>query len=73
MIKYLTIFLVNFLDRYIHQKKLKKIFSYLKTDIKIVLDVGCHEGEYSALFKESFKDCFIHAFEPNYSLKKKNT
>lgn len=71
MIKYLTIFLVNFLDRYIHQRKLLNFFLEIKENIKVVLDIGCHEGEYSTLFKKAFEECEIHAFEPNYSLKSK--
>ena len=77
MIKIFTIFLINIIDKYVHQKKLEKNFLKIKSNIKIVLDVGCHEGDYSVLFKKVFKNCHIHAFEPNISLKtkieKKNT
>ena len=71
MIKYLTIFLVNILDKYIHQTKLKKIFLNLNSDIKNIMDIGCHEGDYSVLLKNVFKNCYIHAFEPNILLKPK--
>ncbi len=69
MIKFLTIFLINFLDKYVHQRRIKKILSKIKFEVKIVLDIGCHVGEYSVLFKQVFKNCQIHAFEPNLYLK----
>lgn len=71
MIKFFTIFIINFLDKYVHQKRIKTMLSKIKSEIKMVLDVGCHEGEYSILFKSVFKNCQIHAFEPNISLKSK--
>ncbi len=71
MIKYITVFLVSFLDKYIHQRKLKKIFLNIKSEIENVLDIGCHEGDYSVLLKNVFKNCYIHAFEPNISLESK--
>ena len=69
MFRIITIFLINILDRYIHQKRLQKIFLKIEDDIKIILDIGCHVGEYSVLFKQVFKNSYIHAFEPNISLK----
>lgn len=71
MIKFFTVFLISIIDKYVHQKKLEKFFFRIKSDIKIVLDVGCHEGDYSVLLKKVFKDSYIHAFEPNISLKTK--
>lgn len=71
MIKYITIFLVNFLDKYIHQRKLKKVFLNINYEIKNVMDIGCHEGDYSVLLRKVFKNSYIHAFEPNILLKSK--
>ncbi len=71
MIRYFTIFLVNVLDKYIHQRNLRKIFLNIKSEVKNVMDIGCHEGDYSVLLKKVFKNCYIHAFEPNISLKSK--
>ena len=56
------IFLINFIDRYYHQKK---IYNFLKNfKIKIIFDVGAHKGEFLKLIKkiENFEK--IYSFEP---------
>jgi FkbM family methyltransferase len=55
-------FLINFIDRYYHQKK---IYNFLKNfKIKIIFDVGAHKGEFLKLIKkiENFEK--IYSFEP---------
>ena len=43
-------FLINFIDRYYHQKK---IYNFLKNfKIKTVFDVGAHKGEFLKLIKK---------------------
>ena len=55
-------FLINFIDRYYHQKK---ILDFLKNfKIKTIFDVGAHKGEFLKLIKkiENFEK--IYSFEP---------
>ena len=55
-------FLINFIDRYYHQKK---IYNFLKNfKIKTIFDVGAHKGEFLKLIKkiENFEK--IYSFEP---------
>ena len=71
MIKYLTIFAVDVLDRLIHQRNILKFIKNLPSQIDVVLDVGCHNGEYAVLFKKAFLGTTVYGFEPNVSLIKK--
>jgi len=55
-------FLINFIDRHYHQKK---IYNFLKNfKIKTIFDVGAHKGEFLKLIKkiENFEK--IYSFEP---------
>jgi FkbM family methyltransferase len=55
-------FLINFIDRYYHQKK---IFNFLKNfKIKTVFDVGAHKGEFLQLIKKIGNFEKIYSFEP---------
>ena len=55
-------FLINFIDRYYHQKK---IYNFLKNfNIKIIFDVGAHKGEFLKLIKKIENFDKIYSFEP---------
>jgi FkbM family methyltransferase len=55
-------FLINFIDRYYHQKK---IYNFLKNfKIKIVFDVRAHKGEFLKLIKKIGNFEKIYSFEP---------
>jgi hypothetical protein len=52
-------FLINFIDRHYHQKK---IYNFLKNfKIKTIFDVGAHKGEFLKLIKkiENFEKIYI--------------
>ena len=49
MIKFLTIFFLNFFD--FIQKKIINFFYKNKIDLEYVIDVGAHHGETIDLFK----------------------
>ena len=55
-------FLINFIDRYYHQKR---IYNFLKNfKIKIIFDVGAHKGEFLKLIKKINNFEKIYSFEP---------
>ena len=55
-------FLINFIDKYYHQKK---IYNFLKNfKIKIVFDVRAHKGEFLKLIKKIGNFEKIYSFEP---------
>ena len=55
-------FLIDVIDKYYHQKK---IFKFLKDfDIKIILDVGAHKGEFLQSIKKIINFEKIYSFEP---------
>ena len=74
MIKFLTIFFLNFFD-FIHKKKIINFFYKNKIDLEYVIDVGAHHGETIDLFLKYFKPKKIYSFEAspqNYEILKKN-
>ncbi len=55
-------FLINFIDKYYHQKK---IYNFLKNfNIKTIFDVGAHKGEFLKLIKKINNFEKIYSFEP---------
>tara|TARA_B100001079_G_scaffold253950_1_gene248324 strand:- start:86 stop:781 length:696 start_codon:yes stop_codon:yes gene_type:complete len=62
-------FLIDVIDKYYHQKK---IFKFLKDfDIKIILDVGAHKGEFLQSIKKIINFEKIYSFEPQKKIYKK--
>ena len=54
--------IIDFIDKYYHQRKLNKIL--LKLNLKIFFDIGAHKGEFSSNIFKYFKSPKIYAFEP---------
>ncbi len=55
-------FLINFIDKNYHQKK---IFSFLnRLNIQIIFDIGAHKGEFLRSIKKLKKVNKIYSFEP---------
>jgi FkbM family methyltransferase len=55
-------FLIDVIDKYYHQKRILK---FLKNfDIKIILDVGAHKGEFLQSIKKIINFEKIYSFEP---------
>ena len=74
MIKYLTIFFLNFFD-FLHKKKIINFFHRNKINLKRIIDVGAHHGETINLFLKYFNPEKIYSFEAspqNYIILKKN-
>ena len=74
MIKYLTIFFLNFFD-FLHKKKIINFFHRNKINLKHIIDVGAHHGETINLFLKYFNPEKIYSFEAspqNYIILKKN-
>jgi FkbM family methyltransferase len=72
MINNIIIFIINFIDKYYHQKR---IFGYLKRlniKIKIIYDIGSHVCEYGILFSKIYAQAKIFCFEANPNLIKKS-
>ena len=68
MINNIIIFIINFIDKYYHQKR---IFGYLKRlniKIKIIYDIGSHVCEYGILFSKIYAQAKIFCFEANPNL-----
>ena len=64
-------FLIDVIDKYYHQKK---IFKFLKDfDIKIILDVGAHKGEFLQSIKKIINFEKIYSFEPQKKIYQKLT
>ena len=62
-------FLIDVIDKYYHQKK---IFKFLKDfDIKIILDVGAHKGEFLQSIKKIINFEKIYSFEPQKKIYRK--
>ena len=62
-------FLIGVIDKYYHQKK---IFKFLKDfDIKIILDVGAHKGEFLQSIKKIINFEKIYSFEPQKKIYRK--
>ena len=62
-------FLINFIDRYYHQKK---IYNFLKNfKIKTIFDVGAHKGEFLKLIKKLKNIEKIYCFEPQKKIYQK--
>ncbi len=55
-------FLINFIDRYYHQKRICNFLKNFK--IKTVFDVGAHKGEFLKLIKKINNFEKIYSFEP---------
>lgn len=74
MIKFLTIFFLNFFD-FIHKKKIINFFYRNKINLEYIIDVGAHYGETINLFLKYFKPKKIYSFEAspqNFIILKKN-
>ena len=74
MIKFFTIFFLNFFD-FIHKKKIINFFYKKKINLEHIIDVGAHHGETIKLFLKYFKPKKIYSFEAspeNYLILKKN-
>ncbi len=74
MIKFFTIFFLNFFD-FIHKKKIINFFYKKKINLEYIIDVGAHHGETINLFFRYFKPKKIYSFEAspqNYFILKKN-
>tara|TARA_B100000927_G_C16444542_1_gene461206 strand:- start:556 stop:1278 length:723 start_codon:yes stop_codon:yes gene_type:complete len=74
MIKFLTIFFLNFFD-FIHKKKIINFFYRNKINLEHIIDVGAHHGETINLFLKYFKPKKIYSFEAspqNFFILKKN-
>ena len=68
MINNIIIFVINFIEKYYHQKK---VFGYLKRlniKIKIIYDIGSHICEYGILFSKIYPGAKIFCFEANPNL-----
>ena len=62
-------FLINFIDRYYHQKK---IYNFLKNfKIKTAFDVGAHKGEFLKLIKKLKNIEKIYSFAPQKKIYQK--
>ena len=65
--------IIDLIDKYYHQRSINKIL--LKLNLKIVLDVGAHKGEFLSSLLPAKKSIKIYAFEPmleNYDILKSN-
>ena len=74
MIKFLTIFFLNFFDL-INKKKIINFFYRNKINLEYIIDVGAHYGETINLFLKYFKPKKIYSFEAspqNFIILKKN-
>lgn len=65
----------NFLDKYIHRRRIVNYLKKINTQLNYIIDVGSHKGESIETFKKINKDSNIFCFEPQldcfYFLKKK--
>lgn len=62
-------FLIDVIDKYYHQKRILK---FLKNfDLKIILDVGAHKGEFLQSIKKIINFEKIYSFEPQKKIYKK--
>ena len=67
---YFLKFLIDFNERLIFEKKLRKFYQKNST-CNLVLDVGANHGQTIDFFLRLNSDCEIYAFEPNRSLYEK--
>ena len=58
------IFFFDFIDKFIHQKRILNFFLKKNLKINFYVDVGCHKGSYADLFINNFKLKQIMMFEP---------
>ena len=69
--KFIFLFLYNFLEDFIHLKRIKKL---LKNKIilskPIIFDIGCHKGKLTRLFNNVYINSKIFCFEPNKNFNK---
>ena len=56
LIKSIAILFFDFLDQFIHQKRILNNLKRNKLDIKLFFDVGSHKGLYSDLILKNFSD-----------------
>ena len=54
--------IIDLIDKYYHQRSINKIL--LKLNLKIVLDVGAHKGEFLSSLLPAKKSIKIYEFEP---------
>ena len=70
LFKFLAIAFFNFLDKFIHQKKILKELKIINKNISVYLDVGSHKGTYTDLIKNNFSVNKILMFEPQKNVYK---
>ena len=59
-----SIIFFDFIDKFIHQKRILNFFLKKNLEINSYVDVGCHKGSYADLFIDNFKLKQIMMLEP---------
>jgi len=59
-----SIIFFDFIDKFIHQKRIVNFFMQKKLPIECFIDVGSHKGTYTDLFDKNFEIKKIVLFEP---------
>lgn len=61
--------LIHLNENLIFYPRLKKFYrEQIRNDNPLVIDVGANKGQSIDFFQKNFKNCIIHAFEPNKDL-----
>lgn len=67
-IKKISYFIIEFIDKNIHQKKIIFCLNQIINRPKIIVDVGAHKGNYTDIFLSLSKKSKFFLFEPNIYL-----
>ena len=68
LIRSIAILFFDFLDKFIHQKRIINNLKKNKLEIRCLFDVGSHKGLYSDLILKNFKVNKIFMFEPQKNI-----
>ncbi len=63
-LKSIAIIFFNFIDNYIHQKRILYFLKKNKVSLQTFIDVGAHKGSYTDFLRNNFKIKKAYLFEP---------
>ena len=64
ILKSIAIIFFNFIDNYIHQKRILYFLKKNKVTLETIIDVGAHKGAYTDFLKNNFRIKKAYLFEP---------
>ena len=68
LFEFLAILFFDIIDKYLHQKKIKKFLKKQISEIDTFVDVGSHKGTYTDLILNNFNPKKILMFEPQNNI-----